>query len=97
MSKSKAGLNVEALPKSAASVGMTSADAQETYELLRASHTLLRMAFGACTMIATPKDEDDAKEITSHFDFVFDFIRKSAHEYARIYKEASAKESGAAN
>ena len=53
-------------------------DARETYEMLRASHTLLRMAFGAVAMSSQPADKKSAKAITDPFDKCFKLIADAA-------------------
>lgn len=59
-------------------------DARETYEMLRASHTLLRMAFGACAMIKQPKDKDAAKRFANKFDACFNLIKEAAESYLAL-------------
>lgn len=59
-------------------------DARETYEMLRASHTLLRMAFGAVAMSKQPKDKKEAESITKPFDCVFKTIADAATYYLTI-------------
>lgn len=63
---------------------MNKYDARETYEMLRASHTLLRMALGACAIIEQPKDKDAAKRFKNKFDACFNLIRKSAESYLAL-------------
>ena len=55
-------------------------DARETFEMLHASHTLLRMAFGACALLNKPESKEDADKFSSHFS-----------EVARIIQETSTK------
>lgn len=55
-------------------------DARETFEMLHASHTLLRMAFGACALLNKPESKEDADVFCSHF-----------NEVARIIQETSTQ------
>lgn len=55
-------------------------DARETFEMLHASHTLLRMAFGACALLNKPESKEDADK------FCFNF-----NEVARIIQETSTQ------
>lgn len=63
---------------------MNKTDARETYEMLRAAHTLLRMAFGAVAMSKQPKDKKEAESITKPFDKVFKTIGDAATYYLTI-------------
>ena len=58
----------------------TSTDLRETYEMLRASHTLLRMAFGALTLLCAPDKEEQAKKMVEHFDYCFRCIASGAEK-----------------
>lgn len=53
-------------------------DARETFEMLHASHTLLRMAFGACAILNKPESKEDADKFSHPFT-----------EVARIIQETS--------
>lgn len=68
-------------------------DALETAEMIRAAHTLARMAFGACAMVFenlhSDLSSDDKKKEAEHLNRIFnDFmgVLRSNHEYfAKIY------------
>lgn len=57
---------------------MSETDRSETYEMLRASHTLLRMSYGAIALFSNITDKNEAKEFNSHFDYVFKRIANTA-------------------
>lgn len=60
---------------------MSASDARETYEMLRAAHTLLRMAFGAIAMTKQPGNKSAARAITEPFDKCFKLIADGATFY----------------
>lgn len=68
-------------------------DALETAEMLRAAHTLARMAFGACTMcfdamrpnLSSTAKKKDAKDLHNVFEGFMGIIRNTHEYYARIY------------
>lgn len=62
-------------------IKMNPSDARETYEMLRAAHTLLRMAFGAVAMIKQPGTKSAARSITEPFDKCFKLIADGASFY----------------
>ena len=62
-------------------VKMNPSDARETYEMLRAAHTLLRMAFGAIAMTKQPESRSAARTITEPFDKCFKLIADGAAFY----------------
>ena len=69
-------------------------DARETYEMLHAAHTIMKMAFGACCMISKPKDLKDAKNFTSKWRAVFKIITDSASAFLELAKtDLSASDS----
>lgn len=53
-------------------------DARETFEMLHASHTLLRMAFGACALLNKPDSKEDADKFCSHFNDVARIIHETS-------------------
>lgn len=83
------GLNVVGAP----SFEISPEDALETAEMLRAAHTLARMAFGACTMCfdamhpnsSAKEKKADAKVLNDVFNKFMGTIRASHEYYARIY------------
>lgn len=74
---------------------MSPSDARETYEMLRAAHTLLRMSFGACALIYRPSDKDAAKRFSNKFDNVFKIIQNSAEDFLKLSLEKSSVSAGA--
>lgn len=71
---------------------MSSADLRETYEMLRAAHTLLRMAYGALALLTAPEKVEQAKSFTESFDYVFRCIRAGAEKLLKQSKQAAAAE-----
>lgn len=61
-------------------ISMSESDARETYEMLRAAHTLNRMAFGAIAM-ANSDDKGKAESICKSFDIIFKTIADAAEFY----------------
>ncbi len=67
-------------------------DARETFEMLHASHTLLRMAFGACALLNKPESKEDAEKFTSHFNEVARIIMDTSTQLLSIIdKDAVSK------
>lgn len=60
---------------------MSESDRLETYEMLRASHTLLRMAYGAVALFSNITDKEEAKIFNGHFDYVFKRIAATAESF----------------
>lgn len=65
-------------------IEMSPADSRETYEMLRASHTLLRMAFGAICLLYKPESKEEANRLNKKFDSVFKIIGNAASEYIKF-------------
>lgn len=63
---------------------MSDSDRLETYEMLRASHTLLRMAYGCIALFSGIDNKDAAAEFNSHFDYVFKRIASTAESFASV-------------
>lgn len=63
-------------------------DFTETYEMLRAAHTLLRMAFGALALITSPDKEEEAKKFVESFNYAFRCIRSGAELVLEKSKQA---------
>lgn len=59
-------------------------DARETFEMLHASHTLLRMAFGACALLNKPESKEDADKFCSHFNEVARIIHETSTQLLSI-------------
>lgn len=57
---------------------MTENDRRESYEMLRAAHTLLRMAYGCIALFSPIDNEKDAKILSEHFNYVFKQIESTA-------------------
>lgn len=72
---------------------MSETDRLETYEMLRASHTLLRMAYGAIALFSNIKTQEEAKEFNSHFNYVFRQIGDTAQTFASAVASPSADKS----
>lgn len=70
-------------------VEMSPSDLRETYEMLRAAHTLLRMAFGAVAMFNSSIDEKEAKAVSGAFDKCFHVIGETA---AALLSQAQKKD-----
>ena len=62
-------------------------DARETFEMLHASHTLLRMAFGACALLNKPESQDDADKFCSHFNEVARIIQETSTQLLSIIEK----------
>lgn len=72
-------------------IEMSATDSRETYEMLRAAHTLLRMAFGATALISPVENEESAKEFTSHYDYCFKSIADAASKFLALASEKAAE------
>ncbi len=59
-------------------------DARETFEMLHASHTLLRMAFGACALLNKPETKADADKFCSYFNEVARIIQDTSTQLLSI-------------
>lgn len=59
-------------------------DARETFEMLHASHTLLRMAFGACALLNKPDSKEDADKFCSYFNDVARIIQETSTQLLSI-------------
>lgn len=79
------------------SLKLNPTDARETYEMLRASHTLLRMAFGACAMLNAPENEKEAKSFTKPFDVCFKTIQSAADSYLSLARQREDSGTASAN
>lgn len=75
-------------------VKFSAQDARESYEMLRASHTLLRTSYGMCAMVNPVKDKKEAKVFQDHFQFCFQSIASAAERFLEMSKEED-KVSGA--
>lgn len=62
-------------------------DARETFEMLHASHTLLRMAFGACALLNRPESKEDADKFCSHFNEVARIIIETSKQLTSVIEE----------
>ncbi len=62
-------------------------DARETFEMLHASHTLLRMAFGACALLNKPESKEDADKFYSHFNEVARIILETSKQLLSIIEK----------
>lgn len=60
---------------------MSVTDLIETAELLRASHTILRMSFGAVTLSMPGVPSEESKSLSSHYDSVFTSIADAYKRY----------------
>lgn len=68
-------------------VKFSAQDARESYEMLRASHTLLRTAYGMCAMLNPVKDKKEAKEFQERFQFCFRTIANCAERFLKMSDE----------
>lgn len=68
---------------------MSETDIRETYEMLRAAHTLNRMAFGAVAMFGD-FDEEKAKQVSNAFNTVFKSIFDVANSIYAGFEPAKA-------
>ena len=68
-------------------------DARETFEMLHASHTLLRMAFGACALLNKPGSKEDADNFCSHFNEVARIIQETSTQLLSIIEKDAVSSS----
>lgn len=68
-------------------------DARETFEMLHASHTLLRMAFGACALLNKPESQEDADKFCSHFNEVARIIMDTSQQLISIIDKDAVSQS----
>lgn len=74
-------------PQTAPAPFMTSADLKEWYEMLRASHCLVRASFGIIAARAGNIGEEAAKALSDDFERVLTRIRTEATNLAHAVKD----------
>ena len=68
-------------------------DARETFEMLHASHTLLRMAFGACAILNKPESKEDADKFSQPFTEVARIIQETSTNLLSIIESDAMSKS----
>lgn len=70
----------------------TITDLKEEYEMLRASHCLLRASFGIIAMRSASIGKEAAEAFTKCFDSALKYLRDNAHDIAREVRSLETTE-----